>query len=49
MKGITGDFLAGIFVVALIYMLVKPGSPASDAVRLFGEAVTSIVGTVTKG
>lgn len=47
MKGMAGDWIAGIFLLAIIYMLVRPQSVAADAVHLFGEAVTSLVATVT--
>ena len=47
MKASVGDFLAAIFLLALVYVLVRPRSRASEAVRLFGDAVASLVRTVT--
>lgn len=47
MKATAGDFVAGVFFVALIYVLVRPNSAATAAVKLFSDAMVSLVRTVT--
>lgn len=42
-----GDVIAAIFLVALIYALVRPRSVAAEAVRMFGDAMASLVKTAT--
>lgn len=46
-KGVIGDWFAALFIIALLYMLVRPQSVASDAVRLFGDAMVSLVRAAT--
>lgn len=46
-KGTVGDFMAAIFLVALIFLLVKPKSPAADAVKAFGDAMIALTSAVT--
>lgn len=45
MKG-AGDWIAAVFLVALVYLLVRPRSAAADAVDLFAKAMTSVVKAV---
>lgn len=47
MKSVLGDWVAGIFIVALIYVLVRPRSAAADAVTLFSKGMAAIVRNVT--
>lgn len=47
LKGSVGDWAAGIFLLTLIYVLVRPGSAAADAVTAFSKAMTAIVRNVT--
>lgn len=47
MKKIAGDWFAGIFALVLIYMLVKPSSPAAQAVQTISQALISLVSSVT--
>lgn len=42
-----GDVLAGIFLVTLVYVLVRPQSVAADAVKQFSAALASLVKTAT--
>lgn len=42
MRGITWDLIAGVFIVAVVYMLVRPGSPAAAAVKGLAEFFTSV-------
>lgn len=46
MKGI-GDWVAALFLLAIVYILVRPNSAAADAVDLFSKAMASIVRAVT--
>lgn len=41
------DFLVGTVFVAIVYTLVRPGSPAADAVHTISNALIAVVGTVT--
>jgi hypothetical protein len=43
----AGDWIAALFVLVIIYVLVRPSSAAADAVDLFAKAMTSIVKAVT--
>lgn len=43
----VGDWIAGIFLVVIIYVLVRPSSAAASAVDLFSKAMASIVRAVT--
>ena len=47
LKGSVGDWIAALFLVVIIYVLVRPNSAAADAVDLFAKAMTSIVKAVT--
>lgn len=47
MKGLLGDWLAAFFLVAVIYVLVRPQSRAADAVTLFAKGMAAIVTNVT--
>ena len=38
-----GDVVAAIFIVAIIYLLVKPGSASTEFIRQFSTALTAIV------
>lgn len=43
----AGDWMAAVMVLALVFLLVRPGSPARDAVDVFAGAFISLVQTVT--
>lgn len=43
------QFVAGALVVAIVYMLVRPSSPAANAVNTVSQALVSIVNTAVKG
>lgn len=47
MKKLSKDWMAGIFLIAVVYMLVKPSSPAAAAITAIGEALTALIGSVT--
>lgn len=37
----------GVVIVAVIYMLVRPNSPAGDAVKQVSDALSNIIHTAT--
>lgn len=41
------DLVAGVFVVAIVYMLVRPTSPGTQLVTTFGDLVTAITRLAT--
>ena len=41
------EVLAGAFVVAVIYILVRPGSQGQGFVEVFGDAMAALVSQVT--
>ncbi len=43
--GLVGDFVTAVFLLAVVYVLVRPRSKAADAVRLFGDAIATLVKT----
>jgi hypothetical protein len=43
-----GDLFAALFLVTLIYILVRPNSKAADAVDLIGNALSSLVNAATR-
>lgn len=47
MSGTVGQVLAGIMVLGIIYMLVRPGSPGSDAVKTIGDALSALTRAAT--
>lgn len=47
LKGSIGDWLAAIFLVAVIYVLVRPRSAAAEAVQMFSKGMAAIVRNVT--
>jgi hypothetical protein len=44
---IIGEFAAGALYLAVVYALVRPGSPAAAVVRTVTDALTGIVGSAT--
>lgn len=41
------DLIAGAFLIGIIFMLVRPGSPAAGAVTDLSNALTSLIATAT--
>ena len=39
------DFIAAVFLVTVIYVLVRPRSAAPDAVKIVGDALAALVRT----
>lgn len=47
LSGSVGDWIGALFLITIIYVLVRPRSAAADAVDQFSKAMTSIVKAVT--
>lgn len=43
MSRTIGEVATVFFIVATLYLLVRPGSPAVDFVDVFGKGVTAVV------
>jgi hypothetical protein len=41
------ELVTGVIIIAIIFMLVRPGSPAGTAVTDLSEALAALVGTAT--
>lgn len=41
------NLLFFVIMAALLFMIVRPGSPAADGVVIWGEAIAAVVGTAT--
>lgn len=46
MNGIW-ELVAGVFLLAILFMLVRPGSPAGQAVGDVSNALASLISTAT--
>lgn len=44
---IGGEVLIGIIYLAIVFALVRPGSPAAAVVKIVSNALIGIVGSVT--
>jgi hypothetical protein len=47
LKGGAGDWIAALFLLVIVYVLVRPRSAAAAAVDLFSKALASIVRATT--
>lgn len=43
------DFIGALFVVAVVLLLVRPGSAGPQFVKAFTSALAAIIRTATKG
>lgn len=43
MRRIIGDVLTVFFVVAIMYLMVRPGSPSVNFVDAFSKGIASVV------
>lgn len=41
------EIITGTVIVAIIFMLVRPGSPAASAIKQISDALQSLVTTAT--
>ena len=42
-----GSFLVGALYLAIVYALVRPGSPAAGIVKTISDALIGVVGSAT--
>ena len=42
------SIVAGVFYVALIFVLVRPGSRGAQSIESFGDLMGKLIGTVTE-
>ena len=42
-----GEFAVGVLYIAILYALVRPGSPAAAVVKTVSDALIGIVGNAT--
>lgn len=47
MKDIVWDFVVGVVIIAIVFTLVRPGSPAGQAITDVTNAVAGMIGTAT--
>jgi hypothetical protein len=45
--GVVGDVLAAVFVLAIVYVLVRPQSKGGELVTAFGDVMTALVSNAT--
>jgi hypothetical protein len=45
--GIATDFVVGALYLAILYALVRPGSPAAAVVKTISSALVAVVGSAT--
>jgi len=48
-RGVISEVLAAVFLLALVALLVRPGSFAPAFVKAFGDAMTEIVHFAVSG
>lgn len=44
---IVGQFLIGVIYLAIVYTLVRPGSPAATVIKTTSNALVGVVGSTT--
>lgn len=49
MKGIASSFLAGIIILAVIFVLVRPGSQGPTLVKAVSSGLQGLIGKATGG
>lgn len=49
MKDTVWSILAAIFVITIVFMLVRPSSPAASAVHDVSNALTNLIKTAVAG
>ena len=42
-----GEVVAGLFLITVVYLLVKPGSKGTTFVSAFGDAMSAIISQAT--
>jgi hypothetical protein len=46
-KHYAGEFIVGVFILAIVYVLVRPRSKGVELVTAFGAMVTAITSAAT--
>ena len=49
MERTAGSFLAGIIIIAVLFVLVRPGSQGPTLVKNVSGALTGLIGAATGG
>lgn len=49
MKGAAGSFLAGIIILAVLFLLVRPGSQGPNLVKTVSNGLQGLIGKATGG
>lgn len=49
MKGIAGSFLTGIIIIAVLFVLVRPGSKGPRLVGAVSQGLSGLVNAATGG
>lgn len=44
---IAAEVLVGVIYLAIVFSVVRPGSPAADAIRTINNAMVGVVGSAT--
>ena len=48
-RGAAGQILAAVFLLALVGLLVRPGSYAPAFIKAFGDAMTNVIEYAVSG
>jgi hypothetical protein len=48
-KGIASSFLAGIIILAIIFVMVRPGSKGPSLVKAVSSGLQGLIGKATGG
>lgn len=46
-SGVIWEWIAGIILLAVLFMLVRPGAPAAGAIRDVSNTLATLIGTAT--
>lgn len=49
MRGIAGSFLTGIIIIAVLFVMVRPGSKGPTLVRAVSSGLQGLIGKATGG
>lgn len=49
MKGIASSFLTGIIILAIVFVLVRPGSKGPTLVKAVSSGLQGLIGKATGG
>ena len=49
MKGTASSFLTGIIIIAILFVLVRPGSKGPDLIKSVSSGLQGLIGKATGG